>query len=71
MNCSVFVGDKTLPTNCYVLQNLTIERCRKREGLLHVAGPTKRNGALAGTRTPNLLIRSQMLYPLSYQCNGI
>jgi hypothetical protein len=25
-------------------------------------------GALAGTRTPNLLIRSQMLYPLSYQC---
>ena len=30
----------------------------------------KRCGALAGTRTPNLLIRSQMLYPLSYQCNG-
>ena len=25
-------------------------------------------GALGGTRTPNLLIRSQMLYPLSYEC---
>ena len=24
--------------------------------------------ALGGTRTPNLLIRSQMLYPLSYEC---
>ena len=29
-------------------------------------------GALGGTRTPNLLIRSQMLYPLSYErrCDG-
>ena len=26
-------------------------------------------GALGGTRTPNLLIRSQMLYPLSYECS--
>jgi hypothetical protein len=26
-----------------------------------------RGGALGGTRTPNLLIRSQMLYPLSYE----
>ena len=26
--------------------------------------------ALEGTRTPNLLIRSQMLYPLSYERNG-
>ena len=26
-----------------------------------------RPGALGGTRTPNLLIRSQMLYPLSYE----
>ena len=25
------------------------------------------HGALGGTRTPNLLIRSQMLYPLSYE----
>jgi hypothetical protein len=24
-------------------------------------------GALGGNRTPNLLIRSQMLYPLSYE----
>jgi hypothetical protein len=26
-----------------------------------------KRGALGGTRTPNLLIRSQMLYPLSYE----
>jgi hypothetical protein len=26
-----------------------------------------RRSALGGTRTPNLLIRSQMLYPLSYE----
>jgi hypothetical protein len=26
-----------------------------------------RGGALGGIRTPNLLIRSQMLYPLSYE----
>ena len=26
--------------------------------------------ALGGTRTPNLLIRSQMLYPLSYERSG-
>ena len=25
------------------------------------------SGALGGTRTPSLLIRSQMLYPLSYE----
>ena len=25
------------------------------------------SGALVGIRTPNLLIRSQMLYPLSYE----
>ena len=31
-------------------------------------GPDLRKpGALGGTRTPNLLIRSQMLYPLSYE----
>jgi hypothetical protein len=29
--------------------------------------PQVRPGALGGTRTPNLLIRSQMLYPLSYE----
>src|ERR1700722_20145723 len=36
-------------------------------------GPGLRvRGALGGTRTPNLLIRSQMLYPLSYErrCGG-
>jgi hypothetical protein len=30
----------------------------------------RRCGALGGTRTPNLLIRSQMLYPLSYERLG-
>ena len=29
--------------------------------------PTHHTGALEGIRTPNLLIRSQMLYPLSYK----
>jgi hypothetical protein len=37
----------------------------------HITAPTCGNGgalgALGGTRTPNLLIRSQMLYPLSYE----
>ncbi len=28
-------------------------------------------GALGGTRTPNLLIRSQMLYPLSYERGSV
>ena len=28
------------------------------------------SGALGGSRTPNLLIRSQMLYPLSYERLG-
>jgi len=28
---------------------------------------THDKSALGGTRTPNLLIRSQMLYPLSYK----
>src|ERR1700733_8678873 len=40
------------------------------EGLAHFGeqGPDLRGcGALGGTRTPNLLIRSQMLYPLSYE----
>jgi hypothetical protein len=30
-------------------------------------GAASELGALGGTRTPNLLIRSQMLYPLSYE----
>jgi hypothetical protein len=30
-------------------------------------GGLRNGGALGGTRTPNLLIRSQMLYPLSYE----
>ena len=35
---------------------------RSKQSLLLV-----RAGALGGSRTPNLLIRSQMLYPLSYE----
>ena len=31
---------------------------------------TDDNGAPGGIRTPNLLIRSQMLYPLSYGRGG-
>jgi hypothetical protein len=49
---------------------------------LDVLGPSQSNrpavppdpfSALEGTRTPNLLIRSQMLYPLSYErvCRAI
>ena len=30
-------------------------------------GGARELGALGGTRTPNLLIRSQMLYPLGYE----
>jgi hypothetical protein len=43
-------------------------------GARNGSGPCSANGtraltcsALGGTRTPNLLIRSQMLYPLSYE----
>jgi hypothetical protein len=52
-------------------------RCGQRccTSLLYTAykGPVPRSepavdlGALGGTRTPSLLIRSQMLYPLSYE----
>jgi hypothetical protein len=46
---------------CLVLANLLAERrLRDRRGAADL-------GALGGTRTPNLLIRSQMLYPLSYE----
>jgi hypothetical protein len=31
------------------------------------AGGPHERGALGGIRTPNLLIRSQVLYPLSYE----
>jgi hypothetical protein len=37
------------------------ESSRKKRSDLHLCS------ALGGTRTPNLLIRSQMLYPLSYE----
>ena len=48
--------------------------CRKRSSKEESSRPVPRlgaltsAGALGGTRTPNLLIRSQMLYPLSYEC---
>jgi len=39
------------------------------EGMKKPGSREKKPGfsALGGTRTPNLLIRSQMLYPLSYK----
>jgi hypothetical protein len=37
------------------------------EGRAQQARPSYFVGALGGTRTPNLLIRSQMLYPLGDQ----
>ena len=40
--------------------------CRP-DGKGRIAAAQVRSGALGGTRTPNLLIRSQMLYPLSYE----
>jgi hypothetical protein len=40
----------------------TDEPIRRRQG-----AELGNGGALGGTRTPNLLIRSQMLYPLSYE----
>jgi hypothetical protein len=48
------------------------ERCglskRKGHPLTREDGPDLRiRGALGGIRTPNLLIRSQVLYPLSYE----
>ena len=42
-------------------------RCLRRDPYL----PGRCGGALGGTRTPNLLIRSQMLYPLSYERLGL
>jgi hypothetical protein len=37
------------------------------EPLVEEEKPQFKRSALGGTRTPNLLIRSQMLYPLSYE----
>jgi hypothetical protein len=39
---------------------------RKRASPISI-NPLVRLGALGGIRTPNLLIRSQVLYPLSYE----
>ncbi len=43
------------------------KRALARGPLPQPGGAFDRAGALGGTRTPNLLIRSQMLYPLSYE----
>jgi hypothetical protein len=37
-------------------------------GLAEIALTREDTGAPGGIRTPNLLIRSQMLYPLSHGC---
>ena len=47
------------------LLSFTAAQTRKRPVLY--ANPASDLRALGGTRTPNLLIRSQMLYPLSYE----
>jgi hypothetical protein len=49
-------GQRTTPT-----KKKTARRTHDRAVYL------RNTGALGGTRTPNLLIRSQMLYPLSYE----
>src|SRR5688572_10134553 len=43
-----------------------------RHGAQNPAGdqPPSRNGPLGGTRTPDLLIRSQTLYPTELQADG-
>src|SRR4051812_12802460 len=41
--------------------------CITRKPRSEAVYPGSRGSALGGIRTPNLLIRSQMLYPLSYE----
>ncbi len=43
------------------------KRATKATGQVRIHRPDQNFGALGGIRTPNLLIRSQMLYPLSYE----
>ena len=43
---------------------MKLKRLREKFTLWIIRGDS---GALEGIRTPNLLIRSQMLYPLSYK----
>ena len=45
---------------------ITLLYCTVKRLLVNTSMPSDL-GALGGTRTPNLLIRSQMLYPLSYE----
>jgi hypothetical protein len=54
---------------CHTCGALIYGRCCETasRGHLVAAGRASDLGALGGTRTPNLLIRSQMLYPLSYE----
>ena len=47
-----------------------IDSITKELGDPHQLGHSAANSALGGSRTPNLLIRSQMLYPLSYERLG-
>ncbi len=59
----------------HVWAHLDTERRQAEPELGRSAGISRGNplvgsGALGGIRTPNLLIRSQMLYPLSYERSG-
>jgi hypothetical protein len=71
------VGNEARPRSPRFTRSLrAVRKCEtagprtETEGFAHFGeqGPDLRiRGALGGTRTPNLLIRSQMLYPLSYE----
>src|SRR5438067_1800541 len=60
----------TLPSTIPILpgdQSVTTAPGRERRPVQKQALTCYLSSALGGTRTPNLLIRSQMLYPLSYE----
>jgi hypothetical protein len=68
--------EEVMPTTCYAREEGKTGRCdttwaAKLMPADRTAPPVRhhrfKRGALGGTRTPNLLIRSQMLYPLSYE----
>ena len=57
-----------VPKGFSIVQKLTLRPLPAGErSLIGCRAKKPAFGALGGTRTPNLLIRSQMLYPLSYK----
>src|SRR6476659_2480005 len=49
-----------------LLSNAAVKRPSRSPVIIHMAADLHKHCAPGGIRTPNLLIRSQMLYPLSY-----